>query len=258
MSRRVSRVEYSPQLDRNLRTRLVNRFRDKYRFMGGEEIIQFIVDDILDLVEQEYRSMDVMRKGQILWDGVAVKQKRKPGRALNMKETRTKPIVLSLITEEDIGKLKDGGSFRELRKDALERLTREAFEQGTVLNQVDLGLLLTSSPRTQHRYIRELEEERHIQLPTRGRIHDLGPGVTHKKAIVRMLMEKYSVLEVSRRTSHSTEAVERYHRDYNRVEMLESKLTPEEIAFVTGMSKRLVNEYIELKQEMCSSPSSGG
>ena len=93
MSRRVSRVEYSPQLDRNLRTRLVNRFRDKYRFMGGEEIIQFIVDDILDLVEQEYRSMDVMRKGQILWDGVAVKQKRKPGRALNMKETRTKPIV---------------------------------------------------------------------------------------------------------------------------------------------------------------------
>ena len=175
-----------------------------------------------------------------------------------MKETRTKPIVLSLITEEDIGKLKDGGSFRELRKDALERLTREAFEQGTVLNHVDLGLLLTSSPRSQHRYIRELEEERHIQLPTRGRIHDLGPGVTHKKAIVRMLMEKYSVLEVSRRTSHSTEAVERYHRDYNRVEMLESKLTPEEIAFVTGMSKRLVNEYIELKQEMCSSPSSGG
>jgi hypothetical protein len=66
------------------------------------------------------------------------------------------------------------------------------------------------------------------------------------------------VLEVSRRTSHSTEAVERYHRDYNRVEMLESKLTPEEIAFVTGMSKRLVREYIELKQEMCSSPSSGG
>jgi hypothetical protein len=126
LSRRVSRAEYSPQLDRNLRTRLVNRFRDKYRFMGGEEIIKFIVDDILGLVEQEYRLMDVMRKGQILWDGVAIKQRRKPGRALNMKETRTKPIVLSLITEEDIRKLKDGGSFKELRKDVLERITREA------------------------------------------------------------------------------------------------------------------------------------
>jgi len=134
----ASRIEYTPQLDRNLRTRLVNRFRDKYRFMGGDEIIQFIVDDILDLVEQEYKSMDLMRKGQILWDGVTVKQKRKPGRALTMKETRTKPIVLSLVTEEDIRKLKDGGSHKQLRMDVLERITMEAFEQGTTLSQIDI------------------------------------------------------------------------------------------------------------------------
>lgn len=258
MSMSLSRTEYPPQLDRNLRTRLVNRFRDKYRFMGGEEIIQFIVDDILGLVELEYMSMDAMRKGQILWDGVAIKQKRKPGRALSMKETRTKPIVLSLITEEDIRKLRDGGCFRELRKDILERITMEAFEQGTVLNQVDLGLLLTSSPRTLRKYILELEADKRVQLPTRGRIHDLGPGVTHKREIVRMLHEKYSILEISRRTSHSTDAIERYHRDYNRVEMLETRLTLEEIAFVTGMSRRLVKEYIELKEELCSSPSSEG
>ena len=46
------------------------------------------------------------------------------------------------------------------------------------------------------------------------------------------------------------EAVERYHRDYNRVDMLESKLSIEEIAFVTGMSRRLVSEYIDLKREL--------
>jgi hypothetical protein len=258
MSRSLTRTEYPPQLERNLRTRLVNRFRDKYRFMGGEEIIEFIVDDILGQVEQEYRSMDAMRKGQILWDGIAIKQKRKPGRALSMKETRTKPVVLSLITEEDIRKLKDGGSFRELRKDVLERVTMEAFEQGTVLNQVDLGLLVTSSPRTLRKYILELESEKQVQLPTRGRIHDLGPGVTHKRETVSMIHERYSILEISRRTSHSTEAIERFHRDYNRVEMLESKLSLEEIAFVTGMSKRLVNEYIELTRELCDPLPSGG
>jgi hypothetical protein len=254
----ASRIEYTPQLDRNLRTRLVNRFRDKYRFMGGDEIIQFIVDDILDLVEQEYKSMDLMRKGQILWDGVTVKQKRKPGRALTMKETRTKPIVLSLVTEEDIRKLKDGGSHKQLRMDVLERITMEAFEQGTTLSQIDIGLLLTTAPRTLHRYVKELEGKKHIQLPTRGRIHDLGPGVTHKKEIMRLILEKHSILEVSRRTNHSTEAIERYHRDYDRVEMLEPKLSIEEIAFVTGMSRRLVSEYIDLKRELCSSQSLGG
>jgi len=252
------RVDYIPQLDRNLRTRLVNRFREKYRFMGGDEIIQFIVDDILDLVEQEYRSMDLMRKGQILWDGVTIKQKRKPGRALTMKETRTKPIVLSLITEEDIRKLKDGGSHREIRMDVIERITMEAYEQGTTLSQPDIGLLLTTSPKTLYSYIKELEGKKQIQLPTRGRIHDLGPGVTHKKGIMRLILEKYSILEVSRRTNHSTEAIERYHRDYDRVDMLEPKLSIEEIAFVTGMSRRLVSEYIDLKRELCSSQSSGG
>ena len=45
MSKSFERKEYEPQLQRNIRTRLVNRFREKYRFMGGEEITQFIYYD---------------------------------------------------------------------------------------------------------------------------------------------------------------------------------------------------------------------
>jgi len=246
------RKEYEPQLQRNLRTRLVNRFREKYRFMGGEEIIQFIVDDLLSIIEEDYRPMSVLRKGQLLWDGILIEQKRKPGRALSMKETLTKPIVLTFITEDEIQKHRNGAKMREIRKDISERITMEAFKQGTVLNQVDVGLITTSSPRSITRYIREREEEKQIQLPTRGKIHDLGPGVTHKADILRMRFNKHSMMEIKRRTHHSTEAIDRYHRDYDRVAMLESKLSIEEISFVTGMSQRLIKEYLDLKHEMLS------
>lgn len=253
MNKDSARKMFGPQLERNLRTRLVNRFKDKYRFMGGEEIIQFIVDDILSLVEEEYRPLAVIKKGQILWDGIKIKQKRKPGRALNMKETRTKPIVLTLISEEDMKKLREGIPAIEIEKDKIERITKEAVDQGTVLNQVDLGLLIDRSRSTIIRYIKEREKEKGIQMPTRGRIHDLGPGVSHKADILRMKkLKKYSILEIKRRTSHSTEAIERYRRDYDRVEMLVPKISPQEIAFVTGMSERLVNEYIKLKHEIDS------
>ena len=258
MSKSFERKEYEPQLQRNIRTRLVNRFREKYRFMGGEEITQFIVDDILSLVEDDYRPMAMMRKGQLMWDGILIKQKRKPGRALSMKETTTKPIVLTLITEEDIEKLKNGTKIKEIRKDISERIMNEAFEQGTVLNHLDVGLITTSSPKSISRYIREREEEKHIQLPTRGKIHDLGPGVSHKAEILRLRFKKYSMMEIKRRTHHSTEAIDRYHRDFDRVTMLESKLSTEEISFVTGMSQRLVKEYIKLKNEMFSQKDNTG
>lgn len=252
MSKSPYRTDYEPQLHRNLSTRLVNRFREKYRFMGGDEITQFIVDDILSLVEEAYRPMEMMKKGQLLWDGILIKQKRKPGKALTMKETRTKPIVLTLITEEDIEKLKNRVKMKEIRKGISERITNEAFAQGTVLNQIDIGLILTLSRCSIMNYIKELEEEKQIQLPTRGRIHDLGPGVTHKADILRLRFKKYSMMEIKRRTHHSTEAIDIYNRDFDRVSMLESKLSPEEISFVTGMSQSLVKEYINLKHEMFS------
>jgi hypothetical protein len=246
-------------MNRNLRTRLVNRFRDKYRFMGGEEITQFIVDDILSIVNENFRSKNLLSKGQILWDGIEVKQKRKPGRGLSMRETRTKPIVLTLISEKDIKKLQDGFRFKDVRKDIIERITTEAYAQGTVLNQIDIGLLVAHSHCTIRKAIKDRETEKNIQLPTRGRIHDLGPGVTHKKEIMKMLkLLKYPVLEVKRRTNHSTEAVERYHRDYNRVETLKSRLSPQEMAFVTGLSEGLVKEYLALMENIENQKKTGG
>ncbi|MGP8331617.1 MAG: DUF1670 domain-containing protein, partial [Methanosarcinaceae archaeon] len=83
-------------------------------------------------------------------------------------------------------------------------------------------------------------------ISDRRKIHDLGPAVTHKKEIVRYMLQNYSQPEIKRRTNHSGEAVDRYLRYYNRVKVLRNKHKPQEISFATGLSISRVNEYIDL------------
>jgi len=259
MKKSSAQANYGPHLHRNLQTRLINRFRDKYRFLGGEEITRFIVEDILSLVEEAYLPRKMMRKGQIVWDGVKIKQDQKPGRALTMKKTKTIPIVLTLVTEEDIKKYKRGTSIKEIRKDIYERISKEANERGTVLNHCDFGLLTCQSMSVVGRCIREREKEKNIQILTRGKAHDLGRGVTHKAEILRMgKIQKYSILEIKRRTNHSVDAIERYNRDFERIELLIPKLSIQEIAYVTGLSEGLVKEHIKLKNELDSERGESG
>lgn len=249
---------YNPQLDRNLVSVLFNRFRERYRFLGGEEITQFIVEDILGVVNEYRRPFSEVKKGQVIWDGAEVDQGRKPGYGLSMKKTKVKPVVLTLVSEEDIRMLRDGATSKAVRKIVIERLFNEAMEQGVVLNHVDVGLILKCDRQTVSSYKKEVETEKKIQIPDRGRVHDMGRSVTHKKEIVRYMLQNHSQIEIKRLTHHSGESVDRYLTDYNRVKMLRGKLAPQEVAFATGLSISLANEYLDLIEEMEGKVQKGG
>ena len=116
--------------------------------MGGEEITRFIVEDILEVVEEYRRPLPDVKKGQIIWDGAEVDQERKSGYGLYRKDTKVKPVVLTPISEDDIKRLKERASSREIRKLMTERIFNEAIEQGVVLNRVDVSQILKCSPST--------------------------------------------------------------------------------------------------------------
>jgi hypothetical protein len=249
---------YNPQLDRNLVSVLCNRFRERYRFLGGEEITQFIVEDILGVVDEYRRPLSEVKKGQVIWDGAEVDQGRKPGYGLSMKKTKVKPVVLTLVSEDDIRMLKEGATSRAVKKVVIERIFNEAMEQGVVLNHVDAGLILKCDRQTVSSYMKEVETEKKVQIPDRGRVHDMGRGVTHKKEIVRYMLQNHSQIEIKRLTHHSGESVDRYLTDYNRVKMLRGKFAPQEVAFATGLSISLANEYLDLIEEMEGKVEKGG
>jgi len=56
--------------------------------------------------------------------------------------TRMKPVVLSFITDSDIQHIGNGFDSYSLRKKRLERWVDEAFDQGALLTQLDLAVLL--------------------------------------------------------------------------------------------------------------------
>ena len=111
----------------------------------------------------------------------------------------------------------------------------------------DVGILLGKSFSTVSRYVLEHQKENDEILPTRGNIHDIGPGITHKGIIIRKKLEKKSTSQIAKETNHSPEAVDRYIRDYGRVKMLIGKrMTVEEISYATGISRGVVKQYEDL------------
>ena len=127
--------------------------------------------------------------------------------------------------------LSSGFTRREVREKRIIRLFKEGYEQGGVLSNNDIALLLNISPSTVSKQVREYMERTKEVVPTRGTVHDLGRAITHKRIIIRLYPERYLTSEIARRTKHSEEACDRYIRAFNKVRMLADRnMSVEEIA----------------------------
>ncbi len=106
-----------------------------------------------------------------------------------------------------------------LRRSKLMRIAEEAREQGGVLTQEDLGVLLSCDERTIRRDIKHLRMQ-DIHVPTRGFVQDIGPTVSHKAQAIRHWLQGKEPVAVARAINHSLTAVERYLEDFKRVAFL--------------------------------------
>lgn len=243
----MSKLEgiYGPQLKKSLRTVLCAKFSTEYAFLGGSKVAEVIVDDVLETVDRHQLPLSRVSKGQTLWLAVAIDAKS--GYGMGMEDAPLVPVVLTVVSDEDIKARVSGEKLRAIRKRQTVRLLKEAYAQGGVLSARDVALLLDICEGTAAAYIREIEKETKELLPTRGSVHDLGPKVTHKAQIVRMVkVEKRPAPEVAKATHHSLPDVDRYLAGYERVEKLVGLLPTADISFVTGMSASLVEEYLGL------------
>jgi biotin operon repressor len=86
-------------------------------------------------------------------------------------------ITLTFDHTNDVETLRHGTAV--LRRNKIQRLTREAQEQVALLTQEDLARLLCTSRSTIKRDIAWLRGEG-IDVPTRGHIKDIGKGISQK------------------------------------------------------------------------------
>ena len=97
--------------------------------------------------------------------------------------------------------------------------------------------------------LREYEAESGQIVPTRGTVHDIGPGVTHKAEVIRRWLRGESAAKIARVVNHSQEAVDRYLTDCQKVRLLAQQFPAADLPALTGLTASVVRQYIALLQE---------
>jgi biotin operon repressor len=204
-------------------------------------IAEALVDTVIDHLRSNYP--DEQRDGQIIYR--AVSKEEPAGKPLT--ECRLISVKLTLFVKEDRKILKER-ELIALRRRRIIRMCHEALDQGALLTQEDLAELLTTSVRTVRYDIAALRKEG-VTVPTRGYYRDIGRGPSHKVVIIGMWLKGYEYSEIELRTHHSPTSIQNYIENFKKVVYLKDKMKTEDMRQVTGLSERLIEDYLELSEE---------
>jgi len=187
-----------------------------------------------------------LREGQIEVTVVGVEERS--GKLLEQMEKKKVRLTLNAGLE-DHEAMREVGR-RGLRQLRIQRMTEEALDQGGVLSQEDLSRYLSCTVRTIQRDIQEIKQ-RGIDVRTRGVLHNIGRGQTHKVKIVGLYLDGKTYSEIQLTTRHSVGAIKRYLESFTKVVMAEHRgiVWAKEISAVTGLSENVVRQYQELIRE---------
>lgn len=232
---------------KSLKHILIDRFLNHYGFDKGHVVAAVIVDDILQIIEHFYRYTDnsFLKQGQIVWHAVPIQEY--PRRGKSMAQTRLVPVVLDMITDNDLEDLRRQTHHRELRLKRIERVTQQAFDQGALLSLLDIAVLFNVAEPTAGEYLREYHSLYGRALPTRGNVQRIGSGQTHKREIITLYLKGYLVPAICTKTNHSKEAVERYINDFEAIRILSTKFDDvDTISRIRRLATSVVRQYLDL------------
>lgn len=186
-----------------------------------------------------------LSSGEVAYEAVAADEP--PGKHIRL--TRKVTVRLKLLDfTSDFEALAQYG-LSGLRRHRLARLTRQAYDQGTLLSYEDLAMLLTTSPSTVRRDVYALRRQG-LFIITRGMKHDMGPGLSHKTLICDLYFKGYTFTEIERQTNHSETSVKRYLADFIQIASLHlQNFSASQIRRIARKSERLVREYLQLYKQ---------
>jgi hypothetical protein len=233
---------YSSAHDRFLKPALVNFFAREFSGAFGPIVRENIADALIDLFNSLCPESSRLKPGQIVWNALDKRTRA------DSEKRRYKPVILSLVTDDEVSLFEKGTSLTTIRKNVMARMIRETYQQGAVLSTRDLSLLLVSSASVLSHQRIEYEKEHQTVLPHTGIIHDMGTTLTHKCIIIyKHVVEKKDPSIVARETNHSQMAVDNYLKDFNRVKTLVSD--NKDINFIhhtTNIARPVIKQYLQI------------
>ena len=235
---------YSSAKERFLKSIIMAFFHNEFPKLFGPIIRAKLADELIDLFDKNCPEINRLKPGQLLWNAL---DKNTRGDSPNRKFV---PVILSIVTQEDIKQLEKGVRPTVIAKNTVARIINEAYQQGGILSTRDVALISLRNDAYVSRMRLDYEKERQVILPHTGALHDMGSTITHKAAIInKVIIQKKDPSVAARETNHSQRAVDRYLKDYNRVKTVYEH--NQDITFihqVTGIAKHVVKQYIDIIQ----------
>lgn len=238
-------------------TKMINRLEHKTAQAKFKQMLQ-----------QEYQfapkiAQAILEEAQVAFSGqsrglqpgqvwmILAKREARPGRPLS--ETETVQVIWTVDAGlDDLSVKKQHGAIK-LRRVRLQRLLLEALEQGGAATQEDVAQALQTSVRTIKRDCDVLEQTG-LYLPTRGNLHGVGRGQTHKAQIVKAWLHGSTYDQIMRQSHHSATAIKRYIQAFVRVvELHQQQFSLSQISLLLEMGEALVQEYLAVYQANDSS-----
>jgi hypothetical protein len=184
-----------------------------------------------------------LAEGELVFFAIAAEE----GARAKVAEARHVPVKLSYFTGDDAARGPYSASptqVAELKFGRILRYATEARTQGGLLTLPDLTVLMGIHGDA----IRgQLASHPQVVVPTRGRIKDIGRGVSHKARIVELYLQMHTETEIVERSGHSYESIEAYLREFARIVTLADRgMNTVMIRRITGRSMALVEAYVEL------------
>jgi hypothetical protein len=240
---------YDASKRKTFRSSLCHLLQTEFPGVFGPAVTRLFADKVDALYEQFHPPRSRVCAGQVFWAAVAADDP--PARDKPIESTRLVPVVLDLVTPQDIDATAHRGRRPDIRRDKILRLFRQAFNQGGLLSYADVSLLLHVSINTVSDVVMAEHEATGQLVPCRGTIHDMGRSVSHKAIICyKRLVEKKSTSQVAQETFHSADEVEYYVQTLRRVQLCkDSGMALADIAQATGHSELLVREYLALIEQ---------
>ncbi|MGJ5676894.1 MAG: DUF1670 domain-containing protein [Nostochopsis sp.] len=240
---------YGPAAHKTFVSALEAFFAQEFPQQAGDRARRAIVQGIVEMVQQFYPATSHLRPGQTTWISIAKNETSSYGKKIH--ECRMVPTIVTLIAPDEARQRAEGRRLRDIKRDAVARICHEIDAQHGCVTAAELAIMLKTTPTTVGKYIAAWQAANGTLLPRRGTIHDMGPTLTHKKEICRLLfLEGKTVTETMRLTKHSERAIDRYITNFRQVFTCKTNgLTVQDTALAAKLSPRLVEEYHRLFDE---------
>ena len=137
------RKMYGPSAAKTYETSLFNLITTEFGYIGGPDIVKLFTKKIVELNNQYYMREEFVRPGQMRW--LVLKAGQKYSKSKKLSDMQLIPVTLTLISPEDIEDRVTKVKKNELIEKLIVRLCTETKEQGGVLTETDIAILLRSS-----------------------------------------------------------------------------------------------------------------